>query len=311
VRLRCDGSAISGVDVDTGSSTSTIIADAYVLAVPVEAAAHLLDEAVVALDSSLAGVHQLASHVQWMNGIQLYVTEDVPLVHGHVVFIDSPWGLTAVSQQQFWPRTDLTTRGDGQVRGVISVDVSRWDCPGIIDGAGKGKTAQQCTIDEIRDEVWGQLKAWLNVDGKVLLRDGTLHSVALDTDVVPFADGRPAANAEPLLVNDRGTWGLRPEAHTRVPNLFLAADYVRTFTDLATMEGANEAARRATNAILAASRIRTRPCRVWDLHEPAWLWPFRARDARRYRRGLPWSAARLHPARGLAVRLLGAVRRHG
>ena len=37
------------------------------------------------------------------------------------------------------------------------------------------------------------------------------------------------------------------------PNLFLAADFVRTHTDLATMEGANEAARRAVNGILAAT----------------------------------------------------------
>ena len=40
---------------------------------------------------------------------------------------------------------------------------------------------------------------------------------------------------------------------TRIPNLFLASDYVRTHTDLATMEGANEAARRAVNGILDAT----------------------------------------------------------
>ena len=49
------------------------------------------------------------------------------------------------------------------------------------------------------------------------------------------------------------TWRLRPEAVTKIPNLFLASDYVRTDTDLATMEAANEAARRAVNGILEAS----------------------------------------------------------
>ena len=40
---------------------------------------------------------------------------------------------------------------------------------------------------------------------------------------------------------------------THLPsNLLLAADYVRTFTDLATMEGANEAARRADHGALLA-----------------------------------------------------------
>ena len=42
-------------------------------------------------------------------------------------------------------------------------------------------------------------------------------------------------------------------APTEIPNLFLASDYVRTFTDLATMEGANEAARRSVNAIIDAA----------------------------------------------------------
>ena len=46
----------------------------------------------------------------------------------------------------------------------------------------------------------------------------------------------------------RGRTGPRPRP--RIPNLYLASDFVRTHTDLATMEGANEAARRAVNAIL-------------------------------------------------------------
>jgi hypothetical protein len=47
-------------------------------------------------------------------------------------------------------------------------------------------------------------------------------------------------NAEPLLINHAGSLGARPEAYTEVGNLFLAADYLRTYTDLATMEAANE-----------------------------------------------------------------------
>ena len=54
-------------------------------------------------------------------------------------------------------------------------------------------------------------------------------------------------------MNTKGSWADRPDATTRIPNLFLAADYVRTYTDLATMEGANEAARRAVNGILDAT----------------------------------------------------------
>ena len=62
-----------------------------------------------------------------------------------------------------------------------------------------------------------------------------------------------------------------------MPNLLLAADYVRTHTDLATMEGANEAARRAVNAILDATGSRA-ALLVWPLREPPALLPARALD---------------------------------
>jgi hypothetical protein len=94
-----------------------------------------------------------------------------------------------------------------------------------------------------------------------------------------------------LLVNLTGTWALRPEASTAIPNLFLASDYVRTYTDLATMEGANEAARRAVNAILDATGFDGARCDVWPLHELEVLAPWRLHDASRYRAGLPWDSS--------------------
>ena len=303
VRIHCDAASVTGVDIDSGSATTTITADVYVLAVPVEMAARLLDDTAVALDSSLDRIPQLATHVQWMNGIQLFVTEDVPLVHGHVVFVNSPWGLTAVSQQQFWPNVRLGDRGDGTVRGVLSVDISRWDCPGVVPGAGLGKTARECSFEEIRDEVWGELERWLNIGGDPVLRKGTLHSAALDSDIIPFVAGVPATNNEPLLVNDRGTWGLRPDAHTRIRTSSSPPTTSAPSPTSRRWRAANEAARRATNAILGATGSTARPCEVRDPHEPSWLWPFRAADARRFRRGLPWRDAPLHPAARALVRV--------
>jgi hypothetical protein len=81
-------------------------------------------------------------------------------------------------------------------------------------------------------------------------------------------------NLEPLLVNTAGSWPHRPTADLpQVENLFLASDYVQTFTDLATMEGANEAARRAVNAILEATGSDAERCGVWPLQDPGGL-PF-------------------------------------
>ena len=78
---------------------------------------------------------------------------------------------------------------------------------------------------------------------------------------------------------------------TRIPNLFLASDYVRTFTDLATMEAANEAARRAVNGILRAARSNAEPSMIWNLHEPEPFLPLRAYDRVRFRKGLSLDGA--------------------
>ena len=89
-------------------------------------------------------------------------------------------------------------------------------------------------------------------------------------------------NVEPLLVNRVGSLALRPAARTAIPNMFLAGDYVRTNTNLATMEGANEAARTAVNEILLASGSAEAPCEIWPLSEPLEL--FRRIDQSLFRR---------------------------
>jgi hypothetical protein len=108
-------------------------------------------------------------------------------------------------------------------------------------------------------------------------------------------------NAEPLLVNYVDTWRLRPEAVTRVPNFFLASDYVRTFTDLATMEAANEAARRAVNGVLRTAAAEGEPCELWNLHEPEVFLPLRAYDRVRYLKGTQWDARAIGVARSLTM----------
>ena len=54
------------------------------------------------------------------------------------------------------------------------------------------------------------------------------------------------------------------------------------------MEAANEAARRAVNAILEASGSGACPCKIWELHEPDIFAPLRWHDYIRYQQGLPW-----------------------
>jgi hypothetical protein len=232
-------------------------------------------------DPALASLFTLDDITEWMNGIQIYLKEDVPLARGHSVFVDSPWALTAISQAQFWRHVRLSGYADGTVKGIISVDISEWEEPGV-----NGKAAKDCTPEEIKAEVWEQLKQGLNYGDITILRDEQIHSWSLDPSI--RREEGTTANEEPLLVNLVDTWKLRPEAVSKIPNLFLASDYVRTYTDLATMEAANEAARRAVNGILDAAGSGAVRCTLWQLHEPEIFAPWRELDFIRYAQGLPW-----------------------
>jgi geranylgeranyl pyrophosphate synthase/uncharacterized protein with NAD-binding domain and iron-sulfur cluster len=281
--ILCDGRRITGVAAAQQGKRTLVDGDYYVAAIPIERFTPLLNERMLSADPALATLRQLVPNVEWMNGLQFYLRRDLPIAHGHVIHIDSEWALTSVSQVQFWRSMSPDQFGDSDVHGVLSVDVSNWEAPG-----SNGRSAMQCSREEVMCEVWHQLKRSINVD-RELLRDEDLHSWFLDPDIQKSADGSGLlTDAEPLLVNLVDTWALRPDAATRIPNLFLASDYVRTNTDLATMEGANEAARRAVNGLLDAAGFVGPRCAVWPLRQPEVLAPFRQHDAARYAAGLPW-----------------------
>jgi len=267
--------------------------DYYVFAVPVERMAALVNDDMLKADSTLQDIIDLAPSVNWMNGLQVYLNEDVKISRGHVICSDSAWAVTCISQPQFWSGTDLSTFGNGKVKGIISIDISDWFSPGF-----NGKAASDCTKEEIYEEVWLQLKDSLNFNGNEILKDDMVVEWFLDSDIVspakPYQQVQSSGiknmdfDTEPLLVNRVNTWALRPQAYTNITNLFLASDYVKTNTDLATMEGANEAARRAVNAIIQSSGADQNLCKLWDLHEPVLLAPFRWEDEKKYKKGLPW-----------------------
>ena len=266
--LTMDGRRVSGVVLD---DRTTLTADWIVAAVPVEHMARLVRPPMAEVEPRLSRLDKLVT--RWMNGVLFYLRRDVPLVPGHVIYVDAPWALTSISQAQFWPAVDLTQRGDGSVHGILSVDVSDWETPGIL----YGKPAMDCSHDEILAEVWAQLKAHL---GDVLQDDDVAFRF-IDTDIQTPNPHRDV-NLEPLLVNTVGSWDDRPDAVTAIENLVLASDYVRTYTDLATMEGANEAARRAVNGILDAVGSKEPRCEIWPLHEPKIFEPVKALDRRRF-----------------------------
>lgn len=275
--------AVESIDYRDGriqsveTTESTVEADHYVLATPIEVAIELVTDEMKEDAPSLVEMREL--HTDWMNGIQYYLDRDVELVEGHGMYLDSPWALTTISQNQFWSR-EVSSYGDGDVEGIISVCISDWDTPGV----EVEKPASDCTREEIRDEVWTQLKRHLNED-EAVLKDEHLKGYHLSPGITR-EDGE-TTNAEPLLINTVGSRQHRPPADTEISNLYLASDYVLTETDLATMEGANEAARNAVNGILKRSSHTAEEAETWGLRDPTVLKPLKFHDRQRYRLGLP------------------------
>jgi uncharacterized protein with NAD-binding domain and iron-sulfur cluster len=306
VGLVSDGTKIlsARVKID-GAAEHDVFADCFICAFPVEVMKALLTGDTSRVDlhevsdlkraadvkraadlkhaaPSLAGVAYLGT--EWMNGIQFYLRREVDVVKGHAIYLDSAWALTSISQRQFWTNADFARYGNGEVKDILSVDISNWTTKGT--ETIKDRTAEDCTLEEIRNEVWAQLKAHLNKGDEILLNDADLVDWHLDPDI--HVDDGKLVNAEPLLVNTVDSWRHRPTAEMKeISNLFLAADYVQTYTDLATMEGANEAARRAVNAIIDQTDSTAPRCKLWPLEEPAMFAPLRDYDQIRFRLGMP------------------------
>ncbi len=330
--LKCNSSSpdqefrMTGVNIENEKGElESLEADYYFSAIPVEAIAPLINDDMLLADSRLGNLKALAKSVSWMTGLQLYLNTDVAMPKGHVIIMDSPWAVTAISQHQFWEEVDLSQYGHGNVKGIISIDISDWDKPGY-----NGKRAKDCTKQEILEEVWHQFVLGMRENNHPMFKSDMVVAAFLDRDIqaekadpddptdgvldvsklpdwTKEASPKPQVNKvhaelptgdqtafktinhEPLLVNRVNTWSLRPEPYGKITNFFLTGDYVRTNTDLATMEGANESARRAVNCLLDRTGIRARKCRIWNLHEPLLLWPFRFQDQLRFKRGLDWN----------------------
>lgn len=285
-KLELGGGRIQRVqlrDVRSGARRD-VEADHYVLAVPVERAVPLLEGDIMGADPRLDRLGELVT--DWMNGVQFFLDRPLPISRGHQIYMDSDWALTAISQAQFWKRGFASRYGDGSVHDILSIDVSDWTRA----SARTGQPAWSHTREEVLAETWAQVKDHLNDGGRTPeLTDDMLKVAFLDPAIsypgTTHPGGRIAENDEPLLINTTGSWDIRPEPATEIPNLFLAGDYVRCDVNLATMEGANETGRRAVNAILDATGSQADGVKVYELHRPREWDGLKRIDRDRYRRG--------------------------
>jgi uncharacterized protein with NAD-binding domain and iron-sulfur cluster len=278
--LQLSAGRVIGARANTPSGPTTIEADWFVSAMPVERVTRLLSPGVLRADPSLEGLRGLVT--DWMNGIQFFLKRPANITEGHLAFLDSPWSLTGISQGPHWTNDFAATYGDGTAVDCLSVDVSDWTTPGIL----YGKPASECTRQQVKDEVWAQLKDSLEDTGRSVLPDDILHSWFLDPAIKWNPTTGRNTNDEPLLINTVDSWKVRPTARTGIGNLFMAGDFCRTNVDLATMEGANESGRQAANAILAESGRPGTPSAIYKLHRPPEWEALKLVDKQMYKLGL-------------------------
>jgi uncharacterized protein with NAD-binding domain and iron-sulfur cluster len=346
MRLR---SELIGFDLDAGSHRisrariaregreETVEADYYICALPLEAAVPLISEQMLEADPSFLGMRNL--RVSWMNGLQYFLNGPLPIVKGHIGYVDSAWALSSVCQSQFWKSgLDLSQYGDGSCREVLSVIISDWDTPG---SEVVSKPASACTLAELFEETLAQINVCLR-QGACIPSEGVEISPIprdmivdwfLDPDIrfpwdetatsassspraghrsklLPPAEFRAqfkAQNAEPLYITTKGAWSSRPEAVTKIPNFFLASDYIKTIADFASAEGANEAGRKAAAAVLAASGWPAPPVRIWQREEIEFFVPFQEVDRTRFQLGQP-QLDLPQPARAIIAHVLDDIR---
>ena len=155
-------------------------------------------------------------------GIQYYFDADYHLSKGHIYYPDSPWGLSTISQEQYWFGERSWTDG---FRGVVSVDI------------GDVYTAHAYTEfggSTVSSPFWGQSpdnladRTWLQIldatppppvrsplsDPRALLPVPRFYHVDAHLKFAVDADGQATGgllrNTAPFLINRPEDWERRP-----------------------------------------------------------------------------------------------------
>jgi uncharacterized protein with NAD-binding domain and iron-sulfur cluster len=223
---------------------------------------------------------------QTLTGIQFFFDKEFQVLHGHVYYSRSKWGLSSINPTGLWLDKPRLTR-DGY-NSIMSVDIGDW----ITKSRDAGnKSAAECSPDELAREVWRQIStelgASLGPQERPELPQPRWYSIDTFIDYTE-ADGKagaPRQNDAPYLIPIVGDWKNRPGAYpwnpgsgspTWIPNKKMRADqrdlevwqaghggyqvhsdklvfagtWCKTFTRMTSMEAACESGRHAVNAII-------------------------------------------------------------
>ena len=205
---------------------------------------------------------------QTLSGIQFFFRNVTGVFDGHVYYMDAPWALSSINQQQFW-RISLVSR-HAPYRGLLSADIGRFtDAWTLKNPTIIARDSWKQIRDALRD-YWESDRVdsrldlitptWFHIDSTIDLPSEVNGSPYL----IPIVDDWQNRPADVLFdpgegldspispPGDPGRLSWAPWGGYRVHwgEWLFAGTYMRHFTRMTTMEAANESGRHAVNAIL-------------------------------------------------------------
>jgi uncharacterized protein with NAD-binding domain and iron-sulfur cluster len=187
-------------------------ADVYALCTPFEVARTWLHDSLYEADPELGNMHFLEA--QPMAALHLRVRKDLPdLPQEHVFLHGSHYALSFIDVSPHWKELDGAHE--------LSFISSNYSPLNAVSQEG-AKDLLLAEIGEYLPITPADVESW---------------ELNPNTDV-------------PLFINTIGAWPNRPQAKTKIRNLYLAGDYVKNAIDLACMEGAVSSALEAASHIL-------------------------------------------------------------
>ncbi|WP_255357208.1 FAD-dependent oxidoreductase [Sciscionella sediminilitoris] len=277
-----DGRIDGAIVRDAAGRQTEVRADYFVVAVPNDRAAPLMNDRIVAADPALGRIARLSTF--WTGGFQIFFNT-VPEAPVFQYDFNSPWQMLQIQWSKWWKNTDFAAEyGDGKAKAYFGFDMldATWnDTPGIL----YGKPARDCSEKELFAEILAQLRKY-TPDGERIFADSAVHSMYLN-------DGMRATGNH-IELNGAGGFDVtpncyrdQPEPVTKIPNLFLAGGHVRNNLTSDTMDGAIETGKRAAKGVLAAAGVSGSPVTVRERTTPPVLEPLWNHDDLRYSLGLP------------------------
>lgn len=236
-----------------------------------------------------------------LSGIQYFFDQDIRLWRGHTQYLDAPFGLSSVSQPQFWKIPENLASG---YRTVLSVDIGIWDTPKIRGSeTADVEYGWNRTREFLATEIWKQIREQHEGDfPNAWPRLPTPYAFHVDDNLLLDEKGNIIGNKSPFLVNQKGRYRSRPglsridedwraviDYDVAFGRCVMAGTHMQTATRITSMEAACESGRRAVNALLRHLDLSGEPCSVWDPedYEPEGLNQFKELDRELCERGCP------------------------